>query len=167
MSLQPVVYTVIHVNWWDRNFCFVFSRISHSYVAFVQQQPGTLQWTSSQSQGAGTTTAVMATAKYNSRVSVSPQFCHFYSCSPSCSLWISSPAWNAGSTTTESSDPKYNAVWFKYRKFRRHLPASNPGICSPTWNARSASPGIATANYDVRWSISHWSWGINPYPLRS
>ena len=45
----------------------------------------------------------MATAKYISRVPVSQQFWHFYSCSPSSSLWISSLAWNAGSTTTESS----------------------------------------------------------------
>ena len=35
------------------------------------------------------------------------------------------------------------------------------------WNARNPSSWMATANYDVRWSISHWSWPINPYPLHS
>ena len=157
----------LYVNSWDLNFYFIFSRSSHSYVAFSPPQPGTLQWTSPPLRSTGTTTADMATAKYNSRVPASPQFWHFYSCSPSCSLWVSSCAWNAGTATTESSAPKYNAVWFKSRKFRSHLPARNPGISSPTWNARSASPGIAIANYDVRLSISHWSWRINPYPLHS
>ena len=37
----------------------------------------------------------------------------------------------------------------------------------PTWNARNASSWMATANYDVRWPISHRSWRINPYPLDS
>ena len=167
MSLKPVVYTVIYVNWWDLNFCFVFSRISHSYVVFVQQQPGTLQRTYSPSQSAGITIAGIAAAKYISRVPVSPQFRHFYRWSYSGSPWISSPAWNAGYTTTESSAPKYNAGLFKSRRFRSQLPARNPGISSPTWNARRASSWIATTKYDVRWSISHWSWRINPYPLDS
>ena len=150
-------------------FIIFFSRISHSYVAILQPQLGAFQWTSPPSQSAGITIAGgMATAKYNSRVPVSPQFWHFYRWSYSSgSPWISSPAWNAESTTTESSAPKYNAVWFKSRRFRSHLPARNPGISSPTWNARRASSCIATTKYDVRRSIFHWSWRINPYPFDS
>ena len=148
-------------------FIIFFSRISHSYVAILQPQPGAFQWTSPPSQSAGITIAGMATAEYISRIPVSPQFWRFYTWSYSGSPWICSPAWNAGSTTTESSAPKYNAGLFKSRRFRSQLPARNPGISSPTWNARSASPGIAIANYDVRWSISHCSWRINPYPLHS
>ena len=155
----------LYVNSWDLNFYFIFSRSSHSFVAFPPPQPGTLQWTSPPLRSAGTTIAVMATAKYNSRIPASPQFWHFYSCSPSCSLWTSSPEWNAGSTTTESSAPKHNALWFKSRWFRSHLHARYPGISFPTWNARSKSSWSATANYDVRWSLFHWSWRINPYPL--
>ena len=149
-------------------FIIFFTRISHSYVAFLQPQPGAFQWTSPPSQSAGSTIAGMATAKYNSRVPVSPQFWHFYRWFYSSgSPWISSSAWNAGSTTTESSAPKYNAVLFKSRRFRSQLPARNPGISSPTWNARSASSWITTTKYHVRRSISHCSWRINPYPLDS
>ena len=143
-------------------FIIFFSRISHSYVAFLQPQPGAFQWTSLPSQSAGITIAGMATAKYISRIPVSPQFWHFYRWSYSGSPWISSPAWNAGSTTTESSAPKYNTVLFKSRRFRSQLPARNPGISSPTWNA-----WITITKYDVRRSISHCSWRINPYPLDS
>ena len=145
-------------------FIIFFSRISHSYVAILQPQRGAFQWTSPPSQGAG---IIMATAKYISRIPVSPQFWHFYTWSYSGSPWISSPAWNAGSTTTESSVPKYNAGLFKSRRFRSQLPARNPRISSPTWNARRASSWIATTKYDFKWSISHWSWRINPYPLHS
>ena len=148
-------------------FIIFFSRISHSYVAILQPQRGAFQWTSPPLQSAGITIAGMATAKYISRIPVSPQFWHFYRWSYSGSLWMSSPAWNAGSTTTESSAPKYNAGLLKSRRFRSHLPARNRGISSPTWNARSASSWIATTKYDVRWSISHCSWRINPYPLHS
>ena len=35
------------------------------------------------------------------------------------------------------------------------------------WYARNPSSWMATTKYDVRWSISHWSWPINPYPLHS
>ena len=146
---------------------FFFSRSYHSYVAFLEPQPGAFQWTSPPSQGAGITIAGMATAKYSSRIPVSPQFWHFYTWSYSGSPWISYPEWNAGSTTTENSAPKYNAVLFKSRRFRSQLPARNPGISSPTWNARRASSWIATTKYDVRWSISHWSWRISLYSLDS
>ena len=146
-------------------FIIFFSRSSQSYVAFLAPQPGAFQWTSPPSQSAGITIAGMETAKYNSRIPVSPQFWHFYRWSYSGSPWISSPEWNAGSTTTESSASKYNVVWFKSRRFRSHLHARNPGISFPTWNAWSAFSWSATANYDVRWAIFYWSWRINPYPL--
>ena len=138
----------------------------HSYVVFLQPQPGTLQWTSPRSQSAGITIAGMATVKYISGIPVSPQFWHFYRWFySSYSLWISSPAWNAGSTTTDSSAPKYNTGWSESPRFCSHLPTGNPEISSPTWHMECKESFIMDGNRKLRCQMIHISLVLAYQPI--
>ena len=148
----------LYVNSWDLS--------CHSYVVFLQPQPGTLQWTSPRSQSAGITIAGMATVKYISGIPVSPQFWHFYRWFySSYSLWISSPAWNAGSTTTDSSAPKYNTGWSESPRFCSHLPTGNPEISSPTWHMECKESFIMDGNRKLRCQMIHISLVLAYQPI--
>ena len=153
----------LYVNSWDLN--------CHSYVVFLQPQPGAFQWTSPPSQSAGITIAGgMTTAKYISRFP--------YPHSSGISTDGLTPPVHPGYLTLRGmQDPPQQRVQLQntmpgdlnLQGSAVTYPQGIPRFLPPRdiWNARNPSSWMATANYDVRWSISHWSWPINPYPLDS